>query len=73
VDRQVDDGPAQCWQKAFGSVMPASLDARSEAAHATKQYIWPLDSNDAQTSLKLPRHSPGTVQQSASDWQVWVQ
>jgi hypothetical protein len=73
VDRQVAIGPAQCWQKAFGSAMPASLDAMSDGEQATKQYIGLVDSKEAQTSLKLPRHSPGTAQQSVSDWQVWVQ
>jgi hypothetical protein len=45
----------------------------SAAAQLRKQYIGPADSKEAQTSLNPLRHSPGTAQQSASDWQVWVQ
>jgi hypothetical protein len=45
----------------------------SAASQPRKQYICPEDSNDAHTSLKPGAHSPGTAQQSVSDWQVWVQ
>jgi hypothetical protein len=42
-------------------------------AQLKKQYIWPLDSNDAQTSGNPAGHSPATAQQSASVWHVCVQ
>jgi hypothetical protein len=38
-----------------------------------KQYICPVDSKEAHTSLKPGVHSPGTAQQSASVVHVWVQ
>jgi hypothetical protein len=45
----------------------------SAGSQLKKQYIWPDDSNDAQTSLNPARHSPGTAQQSASVVHVCVQ
>jgi hypothetical protein len=45
----------------------------SAAAQLKKQYICAVDSNDAQTSLKPARHSPGTAQQSASEVHACVQ
>jgi hypothetical protein len=74
VDRQVNVGFAQSWQNVDGSMVPASTSAASDAgSHARKQYVWPEDSNDAQVSLNPAGHSPGTLQQSASEVQVCVQ
>jgi hypothetical protein len=53
------------WQNVVGSVVPALAPVMSAGAQLIKQYIGPADSKDAQTSLKW--HSPGAVQQSASD------
>jgi hypothetical protein len=74
VERQVAFAPAQRWQNVFASLVPASGSlAMSPEAQLKKQYIWPDDSNDAHTSLKLEGHSPLTAQQSASLLQAWVQ
>lgn len=45
----------------------------SDEVQLKKQYIWPDDSNDAQTCLNPLTHSPGTAQQSESEVQVCVQ
>jgi hypothetical protein len=74
VDRHVKDAFAQVWQYVVGSVVPASGAAPMSAAEQPKkQYIIPVDSNGAHTSVKPVRHSPGTEQQSLSDWHVCVQ
>jgi hypothetical protein len=65
VDRHVNDAFAQRWQYAVESVIPES--EMSEDAQLRKQYIFPDDSNEAQTSGSAFGHSPGTAQQSASD------
>jgi hypothetical protein len=55
-------------------VVPASgAEARADESQLKKQYFGAVDSNDAQTCAKPVRHSPGTAQQSASDWQVCEQ
>jgi hypothetical protein len=70
----VEAGLAHRWQYVVGSVVPASGDpAMSNASQLRKQYICPVDSNGAQTSLKPALHSPGMAQQSASPLQVCVQ
>jgi hypothetical protein len=71
VDRQVNVAFAHVWQKVEASVGAAG--GMSAAAQLTKQYSWPLDSNEAQTSFTPPEHSPATAQQSAFVLQVWVQ
>jgi len=74
VERQLNEAFAQRWQKVSGSVVPASgAAAMSDASQLRKQYICPDDSKDAHTSSNPATHSPGTVQQSASDWHVCVQ
>ncbi len=67
----MNDALAHVTQKS--SADPASNVAKSAALQLTKQFIWPVDSDDAQTSFSPAAHSPGTAQQSASDEHVCVQ
>jgi hypothetical protein len=67
----VKDAFPHRWQYVAGSVVPASgAAAMADESQRRKQYICPDDSNDAHTSLKPVTHSPGTAQQSESDWHV---
>jgi hypothetical protein len=71
VDRQMNDRLAYCWQNAFASVRPTFVTR--DCSQLRKQYISPVDSNDAQTSDRPLGHSPEMAQQSVSALQWCVQ
>jgi hypothetical protein len=74
VERHVKLLLAHDEQNVLGSAVPASgAAAMSALSQLRKQYMAPVDSYDAQTSLNPVMHSPGVAQQSASVVHVCVQ
>jgi hypothetical protein len=71
VDRQLKVAEAYVEQYVPASARPTAVT--TAVSQLRKQYCWPVDSKGPQSCGLPSAHSPGIVQQSASEVQVCVQ